>query len=111
SLVFDNNANVGSTGYCPLINANTNSTGLDLGTANYATQSDTLSCVSFVKNAPNYTVSSAFDLVVNKANTSSANYRVQVSMSSAAPANVTWSLNNLALTTSAQTLQAANAYG
>lgn len=112
SLVFVDNPNVGTTGYCPLANANTNNASLDLGTAQAVT-GDSLPCVNFVWNAGggNYDVSSAFDVLVNVANTTSANYRLAVSMSTAPPANVTWSMNALAMTTTAQTLQAANAYG
>ncbi len=111
-LIFDNNASVGSVGFCPLTNAGTNNAGLDLGTASNAT-GDSLPCVNFVRNiAPaTYQVSSAFDVVVSKANTASASYRLAVSMSSVPPANVTWLMNALALSTAPQTLQAANAYG
>lgn len=111
-LVFDNNASVGSVGYCPLTNPGTNNAGLDLGTASYAT-GDSLPCVNFVRNIgpATYQVSSAFDVVVNKANTASASYRLAVSMSSVPPANVTWIMNALALNTAPQTLQAANSYG
>ncbi|MGH9523297.1 MAG: hypothetical protein ACRD3E_12290, partial [Terriglobales bacterium] len=38
-------------------------------------------------------------------------YRLAVSMSSAPPANVTWQMNALTMTTAAQTLQATNTYG
>jgi hypothetical protein len=112
SLVFDDNANVGTTGFCPLTNANTNNASLDLGTAQ-AALGDSLPCVAFVWNAGGgvYDVSSAFDVVVKVANTTSANYRLAVSMSAAPPANVTWLMNALTMTTAAQTLQAANAYG
>lgn len=112
SLVFDNNVNVGTTGYCPLTNAGTNNAGLDLGRA-AAVTGDTLPCVAYLWNAGGgtYDVSSAFDVVVQVANTNSANYSLAVSMSAAPPANVTWRMNALAMTTAPQTLQAANAYG
>ena len=112
SLVFDNNANVGTTGFCPLTNAGTNNAGLDLGTA-AATTGDSLSCVAYVWNAGGgtYDVSSSLDVVVKVANTNSANYSLAVSMSSAPPANVTWRMNALTMTTAAQTLQASNSYG
>jgi hypothetical protein len=112
-LVFENNANVGQVGYCPLANAGTNNARLDLGVAVF-TSGDSLACVDFKKNVPSggyYDVSSAFDVVVNKANTASASYRLAVAISSVPPANVSWSMNALAMTTAAQTLQAANAYG
>lgn len=112
SLVFDNNVNVGTTGYCPLTNAGTNNAGLDLGTA-AAVTGDTLPCVAYLWNAGGgtYDVSSAFDVIVEVANTNSANYRLAVSMSAAPPANVTWRMNALAMTTAPQTLQATNSYG
>lgn len=112
SLVFADNASVGTTGFCPLVNPNTNNASLDLGTAQAAV-GDSLSCVAFVWNAGggNYDVSSSFDVLVKVANTTSANYRLAVSMASAPPANVTWLMNALTMTTAAQTLQAANAYG
>jgi hypothetical protein len=111
-LVFDNNANVGQAGYCPLTNAGTNNAGLDLGTAS-ATTGDTLPCVNFLWNAGGgtYQVSSSFDVVVRKANTASASYRLAVAIASVPPANVTWLMNALAMTTAAQTLQVANPYG
>lgn len=111
-LVFDNNASVGQVGYCPLTNAGTNNAGLDLGTASNAT-GDSLPCVNFIRNfAPaTYQVSSAFDVVVSKANTASASYRLAATISAVPPANVTWLMNSLPLTTAPQTLQAANPYG
>ncbi len=112
NLVFDNNVNVGQVGFCALTNAGTNNAGLDLGTAS-ATTGDTLPCVAFAFNvgAGQYDVSSAFDVNVRKANTLSGSYRLAVSISSVPPANVTWLMNALSMTTAAQTLQAANAYG
>ena len=112
SLVFADNPNVGTTGYCPLTNAGTNTAGLDLGTA-AATTGDSLPCVAYVWNAGGgrYDVSSSFDVVVKIANTASANYRLAVAMSSAPPANVTWQMNTLTMSTAPQTLQASNAYG
>lgn len=112
SLVFMNNASVGSPGFCPLTNAGTNNATLDLGTAQ-AVVGDSLPCVAYVWNAGGgtYDVSSAFDVLVTKANTPSTNYRLSVSISSAPPANVNWIMNTLTMTTAAQTLQAANAYG
>jgi hypothetical protein len=112
SLVFANNANVGTNGFCPLTNAGTNNAGLDLGSAS-AQAGDSLPCVAFLFNAGGgtYDVSSSFDVLVKVANTSSANYRLAVSMSTAPPANVSWQMNALTMTTAPQTLQAANAYG
>lgn len=112
SLVFVNNPSVGSVGYCPLTNAGTNNAGLDLGTAQ-AALGDSLPCVAFLWNAGGgtYDVSSSFDVLVTKANTPSPNYRLSVALSAAPPANVTWSMNALTMTTAPQTLQAANSYG
>lgn len=112
SLVFMNNPSVGSTGFCPLTNAGTNNATLDLGSAQAVT-GDSLPCVAYVWNAGGgtYDVSSAFDVLVTKANTPSTNYRLAVSISAAPPANVSWIMNALTMTTAPQTLQAANAYG
>ena len=112
SLVFMDNANVGTTGFCPLTNAGTNNAFLDLGSAQ-AAAGDSLPCVAYVWNAGGgtYDVSSAFDVLVTKANSPSANYRLAVSLSAVPPANVNWIMNALTMTTAAQTLQAANAYG
>jgi hypothetical protein len=112
SLVFMNNSNVGSVGFCPLANAGTNTATLDLGTAQ-AVVGDSLPCVAYVWNAGGgtYDVSSGFDVLVTKANTPSTNYRLVVAISSAPPANVSWVMNALTMTTAPQTLQAANAYG
>lgn len=112
SLLFVDNANVGTTGFCPLTNAGTNNAGLDLGTA-AAVVGDSLPCVKYVWNAGGgtYDVSSAFDVLVTTANTASASYRLAAAISSVPPANVTWSLNTTALSTTAQTLQTSNAYG
>ncbi len=112
-LLFENNTNVGQVGYCPLTNAGTNNARLDLGTASLTT-GDSLACVRFQKNFPSggyYDASSGFDVVVSKANTNSASYRLAVAISSVPPPSVTWSMNSLPMTTAPQTLQAANTYG
>lgn len=112
TLTFANNASVGSPGFCPLTNAGTNNVGLDMGTASW-TGGATSGCVNYIANAgpATYEVNSAFDVVVNKANTASLNYRLAASLVSVPPANVTWLANALALTTAAQTLSAATSYG
>jgi len=98
SLIFQNNPAVGSNGFCPLSNAGTNNVGLDLGTASF-TGGDNLSCVAFTHlTGAFYQVSSAFDVVVTKANTSSPNYRLAAEISTAPPANVIWLVNNVTLT-------------
>ena len=112
SLVFQDNPAVGTNGFCPLTNSGTNNVGLDLGSASF-TGGDSLTCVAFIKNvgAGFYQVSSAFDVVVTKANSSSPNYRLAAQISTAPPANVTWLINNIVLTNSAFTqLDAADNY-
>lgn len=109
SLVFDNSTNVGSVGFCALSNAGTNNVGLDLGAASAVT-GDTLPCVAFTQPAADYVVSSGFDVVVTKANTASASYHLAAEISAAPPANVTWMVNNLPMTTAFTALSSANAY-
>jgi len=110
SLVFQNNPSVGSTGFCPLTNPGTNNVGLDLGTASF-TGGASLACVNWSRVGPaTYQVTSGFDVVVNKANTSSPNYQLAASLSSAPPANVTWLINNTTLSTAFATFQTTNTY-
>jgi len=112
-LIFQNNAAVGSNGFCPLTNSGTNNVGLDLGTASFPGGSDTLACVSYAHvGGATYQVSSAFDVVVSKSNSSSPNYRLAAEISVAPPANVTWLINNVTLTNTAFTqLDATDNYG
>ncbi len=111
SLVFQNNPAVGSTGFCPLSNSGTNNVGLNMGTASFTTGAS-LACVNYSHiGTAVYQVSSAFDVVVKKANTSSPSYRLAASISSAPPANVVWILNSTTLTTTPTTFQTANTYG
>ena len=112
SLVFQNNPSVGSVGFCPLTNAGTNNVGLDFGTASF-TGGASLTCVAWSKPGvpATYQVASAFDVVVSKANTSSPNYQLAASLSSAPPANVTWLINNTNLGTAFTTFQTTNTYG
>jgi len=113
SLVFQNNASVGSAGFCPLTNAGTNNVGLDLGTAAFPGNFHTSTCVNYQHlTAAFYEVSSAFDVVVNKANSSSPNYRLAAQISTPPPTGVVWLLNNTTLTNTGLTqLDAADAYG
>jgi hypothetical protein len=113
SLIFRNNPSVGANGFCPLSNSGTNNVGLDLGTASFPSGSDSLACVAYAHlGGAVYQVSSAFDVVVAKANTSSPNYRLAAEISTAPPANVTWLVNNVTLTNTAFTqLDAADSYG
>jgi hypothetical protein len=112
SLVFQNNANVGNVGFCPLTNAGTNNVGLDLGIASHAGNFHTSNCVDYQHvSGGSYQISSAFDVVVSKANSSSPNYRLAAEISTVPPANVVWLVNNVTLTTTAfTTLDAADNY-
>jgi hypothetical protein len=113
SLIFQNNPAVGSNGFCPLTNSGTNNVGLDLGTASFPGGTDSLACVAYTHvGSAAYQVSSAFDVVVSKSNSSSPNYRLAAEISTAPPANVTWLINNVALTNAAFTqLDASDNYG
>src|SRR6266853_6043863 len=112
TLVFQNNPSVGTTGFCPLTNAGTNNVGLDLGTASFPGNFHTSACVNYSHlTGAVYEVSSAFDVVVTKANSSSPNYRLAAQISTPPPANVTWLLNNVTLTTAGfTTLDTADNY-
>ena len=112
SLIFQNNPRVNTNGFCPLSNSGTNNVGLDLGTASF-TGGDNLACVNFIKGVgpATYQVSSAFDVVVTKANTSSPNYTLAAELSTVPPANVTWLINGTVLTNAGFTqLDAADSY-
>jgi len=112
TLVFQNNPSVGTTGFCPLTNAGTNNVGLDFGTAAFPGSFHTSACVNYQHlTAAVYQVSSAFDVVVSKSNSSSPNYRLAAQISTPPPANVSWLLNNVTLTTAGfTTLDAADNY-
>src|ERR1700719_928490 len=100
TLIFQNNPSVGTTGFCPLANAGTNNVGLDFGTAAFPGSFHTSACVNYQHlTAAVYQVSSAFDVVVSKSNSSSPNYRLAAQISTPPPANVSWLLNNVTLTT------------
>src|SRR5215831_21283088 len=69
TLIFQDNPSVGTPGFCPLTNAGTNNVGLDLGTASFPGNFHTSTCVNYQHlTAAFYEVSSAFDVVVSKAN-------------------------------------------
>jgi hypothetical protein len=112
TLVFENNPAVGTTGFCPLTNAGTNNVGLDFGTAAFPGSFHTLACVNYQHiGAAVYQVSSAFDVVVAKSNSSSPNYRLAAQISTPPPANVSWLLDNVTLTTTGfTTLDTADSY-
>jgi hypothetical protein len=105
SLVFQNNPNVGQNGYCPLSNAGTSTVGLDLGIGSWP-GNDSSSCVG----SANYVflwyyVYSAFDVVVTKANSTSASYNLQVALGSPAPSGFNFYLNGVGGTALSTTLQ------
>lgn len=109
-LIFRNNPSVGTNGFCPLSNPDTNNVGLDLGVASFTT-GDSLACVGFVAAAGFYLVSSAFDVVVSQANSTSASYNLAAALSAAPPVNVVWLMNFTTLTTTFTTFQNNNTYG
>jgi hypothetical protein len=109
SLIFQNNPSVGTTGFCPVSNSGSNMVGLDLGTAS-STVPDSLACVQYSSFFGYYLVSSGFDVVVSKTNSSSANYQLAAQISAAPPSGVTWLLNGTTLTTAFTTIQTANNY-
>ncbi len=113
NLVFNNNPAVGTTGFCPLTNAGTNNVALDLGTASFPGNSHSLACVAYSHVGGSvYQVSSAFDVLVTKSNSTSANYRLAAEISTAPPANVTWLVSGTTMTNTAFTqLDATDSYG
>jgi hypothetical protein len=113
TLVFNDNPNVGSVGFCPLTNAGTNNVGLDLGSASFPGNFHTSACVDYTHvGASFYQVSSAFDVLVTKSNSSSPSYRLAAQISTAPPANVVWLVNNVTLnSTGFTTLDTADAFG
>ena len=113
SLVFQDNPAVGTTGFCPLTNSGTNNVGLDLGSAQFPGSVHSSACVNYQHlNAAFYEVSSAFDVVVSKANSSSPNYRLAAKISTPPPAGVIWLVNNVTLSdTSFATLDTTDNYG
>lgn len=109
SLVFQNNASVGSSGFCPLSNSGTSSVGLDLGSASTHT-ADPLACIQYSSVANTYTVSTAFDVVVSKTNSGSASYHLAVQLSTVPPGGVNWSINGTNLSTALTTVETTNPY-
>ena len=99
SLVFDNNPSVGNPGFCPLTNPGTNNVGLDLGSASFPGNFHSSACVNYSHiSGAIYQVSSAFDVLVNKSNSSSPNYRLAAQISTPPPQDVTWLVDNVTLT-------------
>ena len=86
--------------------------GLDLGTATFPAGGDSLACVAYSHiGGAMYQVSSAFDVVVTKANSSSPNYRLAAQISTTPPASVNWLIDNVALTTAFTMLDTTDNYG
>lgn len=112
TLVFNNNPNVGQVGFCPLTNAGTNNVGLDLGAASFPGSTFNSTCAAYTHlNGSFYQVSSAFDVLVNKSNSSSPSYRLAAQISTAPPAGVVWLINNVTLSNTAFTsLDPADSY-
>ena len=113
SLVFNDNPGVGSVGFCPLTNAGTNNVGLDLGSASFPGNFHSSACVNYSHvGASFYQVSSAFDVLVTKTNSSSPSYRLAAQISTAPPANVIWLVNNVTLnSTGFTTLDTTDTFG
>lgn len=110
-LVFQNSANVGQIGYCPLTNANTNNVGLDLGSA-WVAGIDNSPCASYSNTgASRYQVGSGYNVMVTSMNSTSKSYTLAAYISTAPPAGVTWSINNNVMSTSSTTLSTNSAYG
>lgn len=112
TLVFNNNPNVGQVGFCPLTNAGTNNVGLDLGAASFPGSSSSSTCASYTHlGASFYQVSSSFDVLVSKSNSSSPSYRLAAQISTAPPSGVIWLINNVTLSNTAfTTLDTADTY-
>jgi hypothetical protein len=112
TLVFNNNPNVGQVGFCPLTNAGTNNVGLDLGAASFPGNTFNSTCAAYTHlNASFYQVSSAFDVLVSKSNSSSPSYRMAAEISTPPPAGVIWLINNITLNSTGFTnLDAADTY-
>jgi hypothetical protein len=113
SLIFKDNPNVGNVGFCPLTNAGTNNVGLDLGSASFPGSFHSSACVDYTHvGASFYQVSSAFDVLVTKSNSSSPSYRLAAQISTAPPASVVWLVNNVTLNSAGfTTLDTADAFG
>lgn len=112
ALVFNNNPNVGQVGFCPLTNAGTNNVGLDFGAASFPGSTFNSTCAAYTHlSASFYQVSSAFDVLVTKSNSSSPSYRLAAQISSAPPSGVIWLINNVTLSNTAfTTLDTADNY-
>ncbi|HEX7287710.1 MAG TPA: hypothetical protein VF532_16090 [Candidatus Angelobacter sp.] len=112
TLVFNNNPSVGTPGFCPLSNAGTSNVGLDLGSAAFPGNTN-VTCGNYTHlTASFYQVSSAFDVLVTKSNSSSPSYRLEAQISSAPPQGVIWLIDNITLSNTAfSPLNTASNYG
>jgi len=113
TLIFNDNPAAPSAGFCQLTNSGTNNVGLDLGSAAFPGNFHSSPCVNY-SHLPGaiYQVSSAFDVLVSKSNSSSPSYRLAAQISTAPPPNVTWLINNVTLNSTAfTTLDAADNFG
>lgn len=112
TLVFNNNPSVGTPGFCALSNAGTSNVGLDLGSAAFPGNTN-VTCGNYTHlTASFYQVSSAFDVLVTKSNSSSPNYRLAAQISNAPPQGVIWLIDNITLSNTAlTTLNTASNYG
>lgn len=112
SLIFQTNPAAPANGFCPLGNSGTNNVSLDLGQASFPAGVDSLPCVAYTHLAGAiYQVSSAFDVVVTKANSSSRNYTLAAEILTPPPTSVTWLINGTALNTAFIQLDGADTYG
>jgi hypothetical protein len=103
-LTFENDpAGVALTG------AGTNAATMALGSIS-AYNAISTPGVTRTVSASDFTVSSPFGVKVVKANTSSANYRLEAALGSTDTTN-TWKINATTLTTSSQSLGASYGYG
>jgi hypothetical protein len=104
SMVF----NTDSSGVT-LGGAGTNAATLDFG--NISAYGTLASNVSRSVGASSFTVSTPFDVRVDKANTSSANYTLKAQLNTTDAVN-TWALNSIAVSAASQsTLNATGSYG
>ena len=114
-LIFQNNANVGQRGYCSLTNSGTNAVAVDLGIGVHAWPwviTDGCAALTGAGTSGNYyyQLTTSFDVVVAKFNSSSANYSLQAELAAAPPTGVSWLVGNQTLNTSYVTLDTADTY-
>lgn len=113
SLVFES-----APGGCVLDNSGTNNVGLYLGYAVFTGGGSYTGCGTMAKlSGGRYQVSTPFQVVVNKSNSSSPSYRLSSWLAALPPTDVSWVLNpdgngnGTVLSTTQQYYETANAYG